>query len=255
MTAAVVAALLAFTAVPAVLASVVGNPLSGGLGHAWQTLPRDTLCALTVAAWVAWAACCAQLVRAVVAQVRSGDVGARGDGSVLDRIAARIAIGVLALTSIGAPLALSSGAGASAPAPSAHVRIGLPVAQASRSSEPTAARATHTVQPGETLWRIADERLGDGADWTAIAALNLGRSHGRGHPLRRSRPDPRRLAPPTSPHRCRHGRATSSAPCRRRHGAPRRPSARTGRARSRVARLRRIGAPGPEAAPGPPVQR
>ena len=180
MTAAVVAALLAFTAVPTVLASVVGNPLSGGLGHAWQTLPRDMLCALTVAAWVAWAACCAQLVRAVVAQVRSGDVGSRGDGSVLDQIAARIAIGVLALTSIGAPLALSSGAGASAPAPSAHVRIGLPVAQTSRSSEPTAARATHTVQPGETLWRIADERLGDGADWTAIAVLNLGHTMGAG---------------------------------------------------------------------------
>ena len=180
MTAAVVAALLAFTAVPAVLAFVVGNPLSGGLGHAWQTLPRDTLCVLTVAAWVAWAACCAQLVRAVVAQVRSGDIGARVDGSVLDRIAARIAIGVLALTSIGAPLALSSDAGASAPVPSAHVRIGLPAAQTSRSSEPTAARTTHTVQPGETLWRIADERLGDGADWTAIAALNLGRAMAAG---------------------------------------------------------------------------
>ena len=176
MTAAVVAALLAFTAVPAVLALVVGNPLSGGLGHAWQTLPRDTLCVLTVAAWMAWAACCAQLVRAVVTHVRSGDIGARGDGSVLDRIAARISIGVLALTSIGTPLALTSDAGASAPVPSAHVRIGLPAAQTSRSSEPTAARTTHTVQPGETLWRIADERLGDGADWTAIAALNLGRA-------------------------------------------------------------------------------
>ena len=253
MTAAVVAALLAFTAVPTVLASVVGNPLSGGLGHAWQTLPRDMLCALTVAAWVAWAACCAQLVRAVVAQVRSGDVGSRGDGSVLDQIAARIAIGVLALTSIGAPLALSSGAGASAPAPSAHVRIGLPVAQTSRSSEPTAARATHTVQPGETLWRIADERLGDGADWTAIAVLNLGHTMGAG--TRFVDPDQIRAGwrlrlPLTAA-------ATDEPPplCRRRHGAPRRPSARTGRAGSWLARLRRLGAPGPEAAPGRPVQR
>ena len=180
MTAAVAATLLAFTAVPAVLVSVVGDPLSDGLGHAWQTLPRDALCVLTVAAWVAWAACCAQLVRAVVAQVRSGDAGARQDAPVLDRIAARIAIGVLALTSIGAPLALSSGAGASAPPSNAPVGIGLPLAQTPRSSEPTAARATHTVQPGETLWRIAEERLGDGADWTAIAALNLGRSMATG---------------------------------------------------------------------------
>ena len=69
------AALLAFTAVPAVLVLVVGNPLSGGLGHAWRPLPRDALCVLVLAAWVAWAACCAQLVRAVVAHVRSGEVG------------------------------------------------------------------------------------------------------------------------------------------------------------------------------------
>ncbi len=32
------------------------------------------------------------------------------------------------------------------------------------------------MQHGDTLWRIADEQLGDGADWTAIAALNLGRT-------------------------------------------------------------------------------
>ena len=31
------------------------------------------------------------------------------------------------------------------------------------------------VRPGETLWGIAHDRLGDGADWTALAALNLGR--------------------------------------------------------------------------------
>ena len=36
------------------------------------------------------------------------------------------------------------------------------------------AQPTHVVQPGETLWSIADSRSGDGADWTSIAALNLG---------------------------------------------------------------------------------
>ena len=35
--------------------------------------------------------------------------------------------------------------------------------------------AGYTVRPGDTLWSIADVRLGDGADWTSIAALNLGR--------------------------------------------------------------------------------
>ena len=114
---AAVAALLAFTAVPAVLVLVVGNPLSGGLGHAWHPVPRDALFALALAAWVAWAACCAQLVRTVVEHVRRGDVGPLGNASVVDRIAARIAVGVLALTGVGAPLALPSGAGATAAAP------------------------------------------------------------------------------------------------------------------------------------------
>ena len=65
---AALAALLAFTAVPAVLIVVVGDPLAGGLGHAWPVLTRDALFALTAAAWLAWAACCAQLLRAVVAR-------------------------------------------------------------------------------------------------------------------------------------------------------------------------------------------
>ena len=106
---AAIAALLAFTAVPAVLLFVVGNPLAGGLGHAWRPLPRDLLCLLVLAAWVAWAACCAQLIRAVTAHVRSGEVGVLRGAPIMDRLAARIAFGVLALTTVGAPLSLSAG--------------------------------------------------------------------------------------------------------------------------------------------------
>ena len=173
--AAVLAALLAFTAVPAVLVVVVGNPLSGGLGHTWAPLPRDALCVLAAAAWIAWAACCAQLVRAVAAHVRRGDVMASGASSVMDRIAVRIAAGVLALTTLGAPLALSSVAGAAAPATHQPAGTRLPVARTFSSPARAESAATHAVQRGETLWSISDQRLADGADWTAIAALNLGR--------------------------------------------------------------------------------
>jgi DNA-binding SARP family transcriptional activator len=178
---AAVAALLAFTAVPAVLVVIVGNPLAGGLGHAWRPLPRDALCFLVLAAWVAWAACCAQLLRAVVNDVRRGEVGVRLGSSVLDRVAARIAFGVLALTTLGAPLALATGAGASTPAGggpgsslAAPLTVGAAAAQGSVSAP------TYSVQPGDTLWRIADDLLGDGADWTSLAALNLGRDVGDG---------------------------------------------------------------------------
>ncbi len=171
--AAVLTALLTFTAVPTVLVLVVGNPASGGLGHTWHPLPRGALCGLTVAAWVAWVACCAQLVRAVVAHVRSGDVGARRDASVMDRIATRIAVGVIAFTTVGVPLAVPAAAGASAPATSKAEAGTVPAAR-------SPATAVHVVQPGESLWGIAELRLADGADWTAIAALNLWRDMGHG---------------------------------------------------------------------------
>ncbi len=176
MVGAAVAAVLAFTAVPTVLVTVVGDPLAGGLGHAWRPAPRDALCLLVLAAWVAWAACCTQLLRAVVAHVRSGEVGVRQGASVMDRLAARIAFGVLALTAVGGPLGLTAGAGASTPvagAPGAAITAPRPVA-------PAAAASTYAVQPGDTLWHIADDHLGDGADWTMLAALNLGRDMGGG---------------------------------------------------------------------------
>ena len=178
---AAVAALLAFTAVPAVLVVIVGNPLAGGLGHAWRPLPHGALCFLVLAAWVAWAACCAQLLRAVVTDVRRGEVGARHGSSVLDRVAARIAFGVLAVTTLGAPLSLTVAAGASTPAgggPSSSLTAALRASVA--ASPPTVSATSYLVQPGDTLWRIADDLLGDGADWTSLATLNLGRDVGAG---------------------------------------------------------------------------
>ena len=205
---AVAAALLAFTAVPVVLVVVVGIPLSGGLGHTWQATSRDTLFVVAMAAWIAWAACCAQLVRAVVAHVRRGDV--RGQGaSVLDHVAARIAVGVFAFSSVSGPVALSASAGALGPALQAtapttqfvhaatlpysaptdeHISTGATTgADADSAGTDTDARSgrpqtgsIYVVQPGDTLWRVADDLLDDGGDWTALAAINLGLDMGQG---------------------------------------------------------------------------
>jgi LysM repeat protein len=41
---------------------------------------------------------------------------------------------------------------------------------------PAAAPDTYVVRPGDSLWSIAATRLGDGDDWPAIAASNLGRT-------------------------------------------------------------------------------
>ena len=244
---AAVAALLAFTAVPAVLVAIVGNPLAGGLGHAWRPLPRDALCFLVLAAWVAWAACCAQLLRAVVTDVRRGEVGVRHGSSVLDRVAARIAFGVLALTTLGAPLSLAAGAGASAPVgggPSSSLTAALPVGAApSRGGcsgpELFGAAGRHAVaHRGRSPGRRG------GLD-VARRAQSRPRRRRRGA-LRRSGPAPGGVAPPPPRGRPPHGRR------RRRRGTSRRqqpgvapwaggPSARIDRPRTRLAGLRRLG--------------
>ena len=178
---ALFAAVLAFTIVPAVLVFVVGNPLAGGLGHTWLPASKDALCVLVVAAWVAWAACCLQLLRAVAVCVRHGGVVPLSSRSPLDRLAARIAVGVLAFSSLSAPLAFTTSAGATAPArghvgvPTAHVRTHTDRVRGERVTV-----GIHLVHPGETLWQIAEQRLDDGADWTSIAALNLGRDLSEG---------------------------------------------------------------------------
>ncbi len=182
MAGAVVAALLAFTAVPVVLFVVVGNPLSGGLGHTWHAGSRDALFVVALAAWVAWAASCAQLVRGVAVHVRSGDV--RGHGvSILDHVAARIAVGVLALSSVGGPIFASASAGATVPPVLSSTFSGQhspaePAPVRVDGAQKRETDSSYQVDVGDTLWSIADDQLDDGADWTTLAGLNLGRDMG-----------------------------------------------------------------------------
>ena len=190
---AVAAALLAFTAVPVVLVVVVGNPLSGGLGHTWASESLATRCVcFTLAAWVAWAACCAQLLRAC-ARTRAPRRGPRRRRvAVLDRLAARIAVGVLALSSLGGSAALSAPAGATIrgvrtrSTPRTHDPRCVPdkTLHELRGARPTGAypgrRRPRRAPRRHASGASREDQLDDGADWTALAALNLGRDMGRG---------------------------------------------------------------------------
>ena len=98
-------------------------------------------------------------------------------------MAARIAFGVLALTSLGTPLSLAAGAGASTPAGGGHERLAdhdPPAGRRRRRRRLVSGPESISVRPGDTLWRIAADLLGDGADWTSLATLNLGRDVGVG---------------------------------------------------------------------------
>jgi hypothetical protein len=191
--------LLVFGATPAALLTLVGNPLGQGLGHRWDHAGRLALAVVVVVAWVAWAACCSQLVRAVVAQVRQGHVNTPVGSLLSDRLAGRIAAGVLAVVAVAGPVALgaetgvgAAGAHASAVAvgnngrhtagPGAGSSSVSSVAGADATAPltevapPPAPATTYVVHAGDSLWSIAAAQLDDGADWPAIAALNLGRT-------------------------------------------------------------------------------
>lgn len=185
----VVAALLVFAAVPAVLVLLVGLPLPSR--WAWSTVvtTRGLFDLLAVLAWIAWAACCWPLLRSVAGRVRGRDARAGGDTRLPDWLAARIAAAVLALLPLG--LALGTAAGASGHRPPAaqaapHPDGGRTASDASDASDASidaapppapdaAVPATYTVQPGDTLWSIAERFYGDGAEWPVVAQANLGR--------------------------------------------------------------------------------
>ena len=202
---------------------VVGYPLGHGLGHQWGEATRVALTAVTLVAWVAWFACCAQLTRSVVAQVRRGQATASVGAVLTERVAARIAAGVLSMIAVAAPLFVASEAGASSAGGTTSV-VGMQPARVvalhagAVQSAQVPVSATYVVRAGDSLWSIAGTQLGDAGDWPAIAALNLGRTMpdglrfvdpgliragwtlllpGEGGPMVSAAPGP--TAPPTAP--------------------------------------------------------
>jgi DNA-binding SARP family transcriptional activator len=206
----IAAALLVFAAVPGVLAGLVGLPVPHHwTGHdvvSWHGL----FDLLAVVSWCAWGGCAWPILRSVAARVRSCDVAPAVRLS--DRIAVRITLGVLVLSSflgLGASIAgasverarareplpasspaLSSPAKLSPAAPSPPIRSPAVPSLAAWLTDASAARAnpmevvdargdTQTiswvVEAGDTLASLAVARYGSASDWPAIAAANLGR--------------------------------------------------------------------------------
>ena len=193
------AGLLTFAAVPACLLAFVGLPLpqrwTVGAVVSWHGL----FDLLATVAWCAWAACAWPLLSSVVRRVRCGDTSARSGARITDRLALRIAAGVLAISPVAAASATSGAAAVTRPAATAQARParqgapgstarpgaersagGATAAQERRGARPTTPNWPYTVAPGDTLWGIAEVYYGDGADWQAIAAANLGRTMGDG---------------------------------------------------------------------------
>lgn len=185
----IAAAVLAFVAVPGVLAGFVGIPLPTHWSrHAVLSL-HGLFDLLAIVAWIAWASCAWPLLRSVVVRVRARDAAAAGPVALLlgDRLALRIAAAVLAVAPVGVAgaanagasnLAVTAAAPASAMAPShgaGGVQGATVTASAPISRAPSPSPASATVAEGDTLWTVAERVYEDGGAWPAIAAENLGR--------------------------------------------------------------------------------
>jgi nucleoid-associated protein YgaU len=183
---------------PAVLIALRGNPLPStgtDLNALMETLTRPDdgslfLAALTWVGWLGWASFTVPVAVEAVAQVRglpSPRLPALGPQQ---RTASALVAAVTLLVTVPllpATPAFGEGQPPSTPvsadmAPAPGQAVGglgqvAPGAAVTRSlAEPAPPMPTYTVQPGDSLWQIAADRLGDGARYTEIAQLNYGRA-------------------------------------------------------------------------------
>ncbi|KQZ17655.1 hypothetical protein ASD51_31175 [Streptomyces sp. Root55] len=152
------------------------------------------LLVLAAAGWVGWGMFTLSVLVEIPAQLR-GRTAPQLRLLVGQRAAATLVGAVLLALPTGTALAASASPAAAAPA----VAVAT-VAPASTSTQQDTAKqaesdasrqAAHTVadtKPAESLWSIAQDRLGDGNRWEEIAALNDGRTMSDGQTFRADLP-------------------------------------------------------------------
>ena len=198
-TAATAAIGLLVIGVPAALITAVGWPLASwrlavdGLRYG-QVSEDLLLAALTAVVWIAWAQLTAALAVEAVAVARGRIATRRRVLGVMQPVAARlISAALLVSATIGARPATAVPAGSPTPvaatataAPIAFTAMDTPTgirhidAERERAATP---RPVYRVRRHDTLWGIAERRLGDGRRWREIHALNIGRTQPDGRAL------------------------------------------------------------------------
>ena len=178
--------------VPVVL--VVIDALPDPSAFTWSRLTSQddgtlALQVITAVCWVAWAVFTCQLVASAVSQLR-GIRTPRLPGLAVPQFAADRLVAAAALLFVAVPAV--SGA---LPQPRAHAAVAAPLPDAPQvavdieSSVPPRAEdrfqavqpetERYTVKRGDSLWKIAEERLGDGTRYVELVALNKAVLDGR----------------------------------------------------------------------------
>lgn len=171
--------------VPVVL--VVIDALPDPSAFTWPRLTSQddgtlALQVITAVCWVAWAVFTCQLVASVVSQLRGIRTpllpGLAVPQLAADRLVAAAALLFVAVPAVSAVL----------PQPRAHAAVAAPLPDAPQAAvdiessvAPRAGDRVQAVQPeterytvkrGDSLWKIAEERLGDGTRYVELVALN-----------------------------------------------------------------------------------
>ena len=181
--------------VPVLLVTAIGNPWPDAGVSLDQPLTDEAIIGVLAAlAWVLWVQLAVCIVVEAGAAIRNSDVDPRvpvsfGFQQHLARVlitAVVLAIGSGTITRLSAGTATAAttvppttaAATTQAPAPAA--------APTPAVEEVPEAAATITVQHGDTLWRLAEQHLGDGVKFADIAELNEGRTMSDGKVFRSS---------------------------------------------------------------------
>ncbi|QSR30823.1 hypothetical protein CFI00_10030 [Nocardioides sp. S5] len=171
--------------VPVVLVAIDALPDPSAFTWPRLTSQDDGALALQVITgicWIAWAVFTCQLVVSIVSQVR-GIRTPRLPGLAVPQLAADRLVAAAALLFIAVP-AVS----AVLPQPRAHAAVAAPLPEHPEAAvdvaPPVGTRAEdraqavqteterYTVKRGDSLWKIAAERLGDGTRYVELVALN-----------------------------------------------------------------------------------
>ncbi len=174
-------------ALPLVLAIVVGVPVPQPFTTHQVFAERGVFDLIVVIVWLLWAANVVLLVRSTIAQLRDHGTVTRAPGYI-NRLAVKLAGACLVISTLWggaagatpAPVAARTAPTVSAAAPS-HLMGPVAVTAPAAPAPPAVAlppapapAAVVTVQEGQSLWTIAEQLYGSGADWELLANANLG---------------------------------------------------------------------------------
>ncbi|HET8616194.1 MAG TPA: LysM peptidoglycan-binding domain-containing protein, partial [Actinomycetales bacterium] len=171
--------------VPALLLAINATPDPGVFSWSRLSSPDDgtlVLQVIAVVCWVAWAIFTSQLIASIVCQIR-GMRAPRVPGLAVPQLAADRIVAAAALLFVALPTTTpllpqpkAEAAVTASPLPAAPVPAApTPAEMATHPAAPTKhepATERYTVMRGDSLWKIAEQRLGDGSRYVEILDLN-----------------------------------------------------------------------------------